>query len=569
MRNPWRLLLILAGVLALAIILPACSDDDPTDPGDGGGPDTDAPTVAGISPSNGSTNVSDSESVVITFNEPMDADSDDGAVTLSHGTITTQTWTDDRNLTVAHTDWPEGTRVEVTVGTGFADVAGNNLAAALTVGFWTESSILAFLDSDPASGATNVNRNASVMLLFSQDMNESSLLSGVTIADDTKANYPFSVDEGEEGQYTLNPDDTFVENTIITVTIGTGVQSQQGENLAEEVAFSFTTGADVDTTPPTIVGFDPPSGSTMSPDQGSLRVIFSEAMDTGTFSPSRMNAQLLLTLEAGGGAEPLWNAAGTEVTVPLPTGITAGLFLEIGFAGFSDANGVVQPGETIWSSRVAGTGDPFPVADGQHFILEGSLAGGSIGDPDPEWSGEETQYLGYGARATAGQWNLEDYTGPDFATFEEYDIIGVGSGGVSWLGFAEDDGGMGFDEYLFTAPLVSAEAPLVVGNTWNSAASVTFPEGTADATLAGEVISYGDLVIGEFDGFLIYWSDAWEVETELEASAEGDVFTREERTAWYVPGIGLVREVLYEERLDPEDDPGWEESDLWLLLEED
>ena len=564
MRNPWRIMLILTGVLTLAFMLPACSDD-PADPG-GGGADTTAPTVAGVSPSNGSTNVGDSEPLVITFNEAMDPDSDDGAVTLSHGTISSQTWTDSRTLTVAHTDWPEATRVEMTVGTGFADVAGNHLAAALTVGFWTESTTLAFLDSDPASGATNVNRNASVMLLFSADMNESSLLTGVTIADDTKANYEFSVNAGENGQYTLDPVDTLPGSTLITVTIGTAVQSQQGANLAEAVSFSFTTGADVDTTPPTIVGFDPPSGSTMSPDHGSITVTFSEPMDIGTFNPTRMNAQFARTIDQVGG-QPLWNAAGTQVTVPLPAGIAAGLSLEIGFADYADANGVVQAAETLWSVRVAGAINAFPVTDGQRFILEGTLAEGNLGNPNPIWTGEEVQYLGYSARSTSGQWNLEDFTGPDFATVQEYDIIGVGSSAVTWLGFAQDDGGSGFTELFFTSPLVSVELPLAVGNTWTSTASVTFPEGTAVGTIDGEVISHGNLVIGDFDGTELYWSDAWEVETVLEASTGGDIFTRETRTAWYVPGVGLVRETLYEERLDPEDEPGWEDSDLWLLLE--
>ncbi len=229
-----------------------------------------------------------------------------------------------------------------------------------------------------------------------------------------------------------------------------------------------------------------------------------------------------------------------------------------------------QENETIWSVRVAGAPDPFPLADGQHFVLFGTWASGSLGNDIPEETGEETQYLGYSARATSGQWNLEDFTGSDFQIINEYDIIGISSPAVSWLGFAEDDSrAKDFSEYFFTAPLVSVELPLEVGNTWDSSASVTFPDGTADAVMDGEVISYGDLPIEGSEGFDIYWSDAWEVETDLTASAGGEPFTHELRTAWYVPGVGMIREVMREEHLDLDDDPGWEESDLWLVLDID
>lgn len=569
MRKSWRLLLLLVGVLALAVILPACSDDDPTDPGGGGGPDTEAPTVAGVSPSNGSTQVSDSEPVVITFNEAMDPDSDDGEITLSSGTITGQTWTDSRNLTVTHTDWPEATRIEVTVGTGLADEAGNNLASALTFGFWTESATLAFLDSDPADGATDVNRNASVVVRFSTDMNEASLLSGITIADDTKANYEFTVDSGDQGQYTLDPVETLPASTLITVTITTAVQTDGGENLAEQVSFDFTTGMDIDTTPPTIVGFDPPSGSTLPPDQGSVSITFSEAMDTGSLQPSRMNGQfywLLSQVES----EPLWNAEGTEITVPLPDDLPAGLRLEIGFAGYADANGVVQPDETLWTADVAGTGTPYPVSDGARYAMFGSWERGELGNETPTDGGDEATWYQFTARG-GSQWNVEEYFDPSYGVVDYYDIFSVTSSSVSWLGFGEDmTTPKELTELFFTTPVVMADLPLSVGATWTTTTQLTFPgEGTVDATLDGEVISRADLPFEADPGFDVYWSDAWQVDLVLEASIGGDDLILEERSYWFVEGVGMVRQLLYEESYDPEDDPGWERTELWLIPEFD
>ena len=53
-------------------------------------------------------------------------------------------------------------------------------------------------------------------------------------------------------------------------------------------------------------------------------VTFSEPMDTGNLQPSRMNAQFWW-LVGQVGSDPLWNAEGTQITVPLPLDKPAGL----------------------------------------------------------------------------------------------------------------------------------------------------------------------------------------------------------------------------------------------------
>ena len=572
MKTPSRLLILLAGALVLALALPGCSDDDddnPTGPGDGS--DTTAPRVVSVSPAAGSIRVATDAMVVVTFNEAMDLDSDDGAVTLSHGTITGQSWTGNRTLSISHDGWPEATQIEITVGTDLADEAGNNLASALTVSFWTESSVLAFLDSAPADGAVDVNRNASVMLLFSTGMNQASLLGGVTIADDTKTVYDFSVSEGEAGVYTLDPVDTFPANTLITVTIGTGVQSVDGEFLAAEQSFDFTTGTEADSTPPTIIGFDPASGSTMDPDHGSLTVTFSEPMNTSTFAPTRMNGQFAWLASLSGGVELLWNGDNTEVTVPVPDDLPAGLHLELTFAGYADANGVVQDGETEWSVTVAGDGSPYPVSDGARYTMLGSWESGVQGSSDPTDSGDEEIYYQFVARAAANQWNLEEYFDPGYATLDYYDIFEVTSSGVRWLGFAEEQSKSGgvdkeFTEILFSNPVLMAALPLQVSDDWSTDTQVTFPgEGTLDATLSGEVVARDDLPFVDSGEIEIYWSDAWQINMLLEGSADGQPILSEERTYWFVVGIGMVRQDAYEENYD---EGWWERSQTWLDIGE-
>ncbi|MBK7701367.1 MAG: Ig-like domain-containing protein [bacterium] len=118
-----RRFMLLALLLGLALFAASCGDDDPTDPV----ADTTAPLVVSVSPSQDDDDVSLDETLIISFNEDMDAASAAGHVTLSHGTVTGTSWTNARTLAVTHTDWPEGTEVTATATVGLTDEAGNAL----------------------------------------------------------------------------------------------------------------------------------------------------------------------------------------------------------------------------------------------------------------------------------------------------------------------------------------------------------------------------------------------------------------------------------------------------------
>ena len=568
MRSTWRDILMLAMIVAALCFLPACSSDDGDDPTDPGEPDdTTAPEVVGVSPSNGETDVNDDEDLVIQFSEDMDSTSDDGEITLSHGTIQAQTWTNARTLVVTHTDWSEGQQVTVTVGTGLADEAGNTMAAAFTATFFVETSEVRLLDTDPADGATDVNRDASVHLLFSEGMQDDSVENNVTIGDGA-AEFAFDLIEGEEGQYVLDPVDRLPESTLITITVPVTVLADDGTPLAEAGTFSFTTGAEIDETPPTVLSFEPASGSVIPTDQGFVRITFSEPMSTGPFQPSGVNGQFMLLIDAAD-SEPSWNGEGTVLTVPLPALLPAGTPLEVEFDDFADANGVVQTTAVLWTATVTGSADYFPVADGAQTSFVGNWSRGDLGSTEPLEGGDAIEFLALEARPTAGEWNLWEFEDPDYTVPDEYEVLAVSAAGVDWLGFADEDEAKDLLENLFSDPLTMVEFPFVLDNTWSSSATLTQGEVVMTASLTGEVVGNADLPLFMIDDLDVYWSDVWEVTTSLAASIGGENFYTEERTAWYAAGIGLVKETLYEERLDPEDDPGWEESELWLMPFED
>lgn len=108
-------------------------------------PDATAPTVTGVTPTNGATGVSVSSAVTVTFSEAMDPTTINGTTitlrntvtsaavsgTLSHNSATNvATFTPASGLTA-------GTGYTVTVTTGVRDLAGNAMAAQFTSAFTT------------------------------------------------------------------------------------------------------------------------------------------------------------------------------------------------------------------------------------------------------------------------------------------------------------------------------------------------------------------------------------------------------------------------------------------------
>jgi len=564
----WRILQLLCIAVVMAAMISACSSDDDDedgmmDPGDGNS-DTEAPEVVQVFPPDGQMEMTPGEPIMIQFNEPMDPASANGQISMTHGNVLDFYWSGDAILNIDHEGWPDATQVAVTMGTGLADAAGNQLAAPLTLTYWTMANELAVLDHTPAAGAADINRATFIDLLFSDPMIPTTFATGITINDDTKALYSFTVESVDDYRYRLRSDDALAANRLITVNIGTEVQSAHGRYLPEPVEFTFTTGDLLDDTPPTIVSFDPPSGSIMPDDQGSVTIVFSEPINASDFTPRSMNGQFAWLLSQSPGL-PEWNMDLTQLTVLLPADLPAGLPLEAVFADYADVNGLVQTDETVWTCSVAGTADPYPVWDGRRWTTEGDWADGVIGNSTPTDSGFESVWYEFNARATAGHWDRAEYR-DEYFTLDYYEIQAVVASGVNLIGFAEDDEGNGdFAVFFVNNPLTFAEFPFVAGNSWSTSASVTLPDGIVDVTVVGEVTGQVDLPY-DFDDFEIVWTDVWRVELLVDLSSGGTAVSDDQSVFWYAPGVGVVRESYHEENLL---DGYWYEYDRWLSIELD
>jgi len=136
----------------------------------------------------------------------------------------------------------------------------------------------------PANGATNVSINEMVAATFSEEMNP------LTI---TNAN--FTLKQGattvagivryDGVTTTFAPTLTLTPQTTYTAMISTGVKDLAGNELATAYLWTFTTGSTPDTTPPTVSSTVPASGTTLAIN-GKITVLFSEAINPLTITPS-------------------------------------------------------------------------------------------------------------------------------------------------------------------------------------------------------------------------------------------------------------------------------------------
>ncbi|MFT5232931.1 MAG: methionine-rich copper-binding protein CopC, partial [Candidatus Krumholzibacteriia bacterium] len=432
-------LIHLLAITALSVILPACGggdDDDLGDPGDGEN-DTAAPIIVDIFPIDGGLIADLNTSFYIQFNEDMDPSSAAGNITLSSGTIGGIVWTNPTALELGPSSLPEAAEITLTVGTGLSDANGNSLAAPFTATYTTIANQVALVEVSPVAGAVNVNRNTNIGLKFTEPVGNVFL--GITISDGNKVDYNFSATDDNRGNHTLNPDGDLPEDTEFTVTVNTLVYGTITEtSLAGPESFSFTTGVELDNTPPSIVSLTPASGATLPVDQGTITIEFDEAINLTNFNPTSMNGQFAWAfIEAG--LEPELSPDGTILTVYLPAIMPEGLSLEVVLANYEDQYGNVQYAETAWSATVAGNASPLYLKDGHRYTASGTEEEGELGNETPTSTFDTYRFYEIGARGAANQWEFREYEW-QYSFLDYYEILSVTSAGVSILGFAEDEG---------------------------------------------------------------------------------------------------------------------------------
>jgi hypothetical protein len=251
----------------------------------GAGPDTTPPTVSSTSPANTSTGIAVNAAITATFSEPMTASTVTAATfTLNNGVTgavtysgTTATFTPSSNLAYS-------TTYTATIATGVKDAAGNAMATPYTWTFTTganpDTTPPTVLSTSPANSATGIAVNAAVTAAFSETMTTS-----------TVSTATFTLNNGVTGAVTYSgttatftPSSNLAYSTTYTATIATGVEDAAGNAMVTPYTWTFTTGANPDTIPPTVLSTSPANNATGIAVNAAVTATFRETMTTSTVS---------------------------------------------------------------------------------------------------------------------------------------------------------------------------------------------------------------------------------------------------------------------------------------------
>jgi hypothetical protein len=210
--------------------------------------------------------------------------------------------------------------------------------------------------------------NAAIVVTFSEAMDPSTISTAT-----------FMLSNGVTGSVTYNgttatftPSSNLAYWTTYTATITTGVKDAAGNTMAATKTWSFTTGAALDTTPPTVSSTNPASNATGVAVNAAITATFSETMDASTISTA--------TFTMDNGVTGAVTYSGTTATFT-PSGNLAysTTYTATITTGVRDAAGNTMAAAKTWSFTT-GSGGGVPAAPIGVFAISG------IGNVTVTWS---------------------------------------------------------------------------------------------------------------------------------------------------------------------------------------
>ena len=258
---------------------------------------TPPPLVIATVPVNGATGVPVDQVLSATFNEAMNC------ATLT-SPATTFTVTGPGVTAVAGTVACSGavatftpknalafhTLFTATISTGAESLAGTSLAGNYAWSFMTAAAPAppTVIFTVPLDGATGVPVNQALSATFSVAMNPATIDSATfTLAGPGGTAVKGVVTYVPAGSVaTFTPDADLAASTLYTATITTGAKDLEAAALAKNYVWTFTTGAAIDKTSPTVISTIPADLATDVPLNQLVSATFSKAMNPATMTAS-------------------------------------------------------------------------------------------------------------------------------------------------------------------------------------------------------------------------------------------------------------------------------------------
>ncbi|MHB9131213.1 MAG: ice-binding family protein [Armatimonadota bacterium] len=176
----------------------------------------------------------------------------------------------------------------------------------------------------PADVSTNVPINRKITAAFSEVMNPSTLASpagSFTLTELLSGNAVAGVVTYIDTTATFTPTSNLAADTTYTATVTTGARDLAGNTLANNMVWTFTTGASADTVAPTVSSTTPVNADTGVAVNANITATFTEAMNPVTIA-SPATSFTLKTSVGGNAVTGIVTYIGTTATFT-PTNVLA------------------------------------------------------------------------------------------------------------------------------------------------------------------------------------------------------------------------------------------------------
>lgn len=552
-----RLFHLCSVLLVIAVAGTGCIFDSTDDPADTPPP---VPEVVGFSPEDGETQVGLDDPIVVVFSVAMDAASVLAATTFDGVDRTpvpfTISWLGNAASINPDEDLAHNTEYTLTIGTGALSAEDVAMAQAFTLTFSTETTWPVVVTTLPEDGATDIPLNVLCRVEFSQWMDPLSTEAAFSIDPVAPFNTSLVNDDILEVNFTSDLD----ASTLYTVTIDASAENDWGEAMIADHVFSFTTGTDVDLTPPSILSMTPFDGETgVATDLAEILIEFSELIDEESFQPTDIDMRLMMSVMGGNpDSDPEIYWVGNTMHIPL-TGLPAGVELFVDFAPYMDLAGNWSADPGPWTFATAGTPEWFPSGGTDWWINMRYGEDGGMPWSEPHLKRVENvagsdfdmnRYRPDYGGSRGGPWDPTPYivlseSWHHTRTADAIELWGMGH---------ESEGGL-WEEDSFTSAVDWLRLPPTVGTAWDGIVNMDMGEETARVNYGGEVLLTEDLPWNVDDGPPPVFRGGppegtfpgcakVEIWHQLQVEVEpGDWVTRDEgtETIWYCAGVGVVK----------------------------
>jgi hypothetical protein len=267
------------------------------------------PTVSAVAPLNNAGDVAINTKSTATFSEAMDPSTITTATfTLKQGAIDvagTVTYSGVTALFSPAANLAAATTYTATITTGAKDLAGNALAAnrvwTFTTGTTADVTAPAAALTDPAATAVDVAVNRKITATFSEAMDPATITGATfTVVNTTLGGAAVAGAVTYASKVaTFTPASNLAAGNTYTATITTGALDLAGNALAANKVWTFTTGAAIDFTSPTVTSTSPADLAIEVALSKKVTATFSEPMEPLTMTNVNFTLANGLTPVAG------------------------------------------------------------------------------------------------------------------------------------------------------------------------------------------------------------------------------------------------------------------------------